>query len=164
MKINVKKTKIIPFNFSKKFDFLPQLCFPESDPLEVIYKTRLLGVILTIDLSCGAHVSDLCKHATKKLWILIRFKNLGGTTNQLLTVYKYRIRSTLEFGAPVFHSGLTMDQSRELELVQKKALAIILGNNYCNYEAALSQLQLDRLDTRRTKLCHNFALSCTKNV
>ena len=109
-------------------------------------------------------VSALCKRATKKLWILIRFKNLSGTTNQLLTVYKYRIRSTLEFGAPVFHSGLTMDQSRELELVQKKALAIILGNNYCNYEAALSQLQLDRLDTRRTNLCHNFALSCTKNV
>ena len=71
MKINAKNTKIIPFNFSKKFYFLPQLCFPESDPLEVIYTTRLLGVIVTSDLSWGAHVSDLCKRATKKLWILV---------------------------------------------------------------------------------------------
>ena len=122
------------------------------------------GVIVRSDLSWRVHVNDLCKRATKKLWILIRFKNLGGTTNQLLTEYKYRIRSPPEFGAPVFHSGLTTDQSRELELVQKKALAIILGNNYCNYEATLTHLQLERLDTRRTKLSYNFALSCTKNV
>ena len=37
MKINHKKTKIMPFNFSKKNDFLPQLTFPGCDPLEVIY-------------------------------------------------------------------------------------------------------------------------------
>ena len=164
MKINSKKTKIIPFNFSRKYDFLPQLHFPGSDPLEVIYKTKLLGMTLTSDLSWSEHVSDVCKRATKKLWILIRFKNLGGTTAQLVTVYQCRIRSTLEFGAPVYHGGLTMDQSRELELVQKKALAIILGNKYNNYEAALNHVQLERLDIRRTNLCYNFALSCTKSV
>ena len=37
MKINHKKTKIIPFNFTRKFDFLPQLSFTESDPIEVIF-------------------------------------------------------------------------------------------------------------------------------
>ena len=51
MKINFKKTKILPFNFSKKFDFLPQLNFPNCEPLEVIYSTRLLGVTLTSNLA-----------------------------------------------------------------------------------------------------------------
>ena len=47
MKINVKKTKVMPFNLSKKFDFLPQISFPDQEPLEVIYQTRLLGVTLS---------------------------------------------------------------------------------------------------------------------
>ena len=38
MKINLKKTKVIPFNLLK-FDFLHQLHFPGKEPLEVIYQT-----------------------------------------------------------------------------------------------------------------------------
>ena len=34
MKISNKKIKIMPFNFSKNFDFLPQLYFPGENPLE----------------------------------------------------------------------------------------------------------------------------------
>ena len=41
MKINTKKTKIIPFNVSKKFDFLPQINFPGYEALEVTYTTKL---------------------------------------------------------------------------------------------------------------------------
>ena len=164
MKINYKKTKIIPFNFSKKYNFLPQLHFPNCDPLEVIYETRLLGVTITSDLSWTTHVNDICSRASKKLWVLVRFKSLGGTTNQLLTVYMTRIRSTLEFACPVFHGGLTKDQSNQIELVQKKALAVILGKSYVSYESALLQSQLERLDTRRTDLCHKFALKCVKSA
>ena len=163
MKINHKKTKIIPFNFSKKFDFLPQLHFPDCEPLEVIYQTRLLGVIISSNLSWSPHVDDMTMRATKKLWVLIRFKSLGGTAQQLLTVYQTRIRSTLEFAAPVFHSGLTQDQSRQIEMVQKKAMAIILANNYTTYESALLSLNLERLDIRRTNLSYSFALKCSKS-
>ena len=158
MKINHKKTKI---NFSKKNDFLPQLNFPGCDPLEVIYETRLLGVIITSNLSWSAHVNDMTKRATQKLWVLIRFKALGGTTDQLVTVYQTRVRSTLEFAAPVFHSGLTQVQSRQIESVQKKACAVILGKDYTSYETALAGLSLERLDIRRAGICHSFALKCS---
>jgi hypothetical protein len=40
---------------------------------------------------------------------------------------------------------------------------IILGRNYNNYEHALSNLNLDRLDTRRTTLAFNFAMKCAKS-
>jgi hypothetical protein len=163
MKINTKKTKVIPFNLSKKYDFLPQLSFPDQEPLEVIYKTKLLGVTLSSDLSWQAHIDDITKRATKKLWVMIRFKILGGSSEQLLSVYQLRVRSTLEFAAPVFHSGLTQDQSRQVEMVQKKAFAIILGRNYGSYETALETLQQERLDTRRTSLCSTFAFKCTKS-
>ena len=149
MKINYKKTKVMPFNFNKKLDFLPLLSFPGGEPLEVIYTTRLLGVTITSNLSWSPHVDDITTRATKKLWILVRFKSLGATTQQLLTVYFTRIRSTLEFAAPVFHSGLTNLQSAKIEMVQKKALAIILSRAYTNYEAALLSLCIQRLDVRR---------------
>ena len=121
MKINFKKTKVLPFNVSKKYDFLPQLHFPDLDPLDVIYETRLLGVILSSNLSWSPHVNDITKRATSKLWILIRFKSLGGSQDQLLKVFQTHVRSILEFAAPVFSSGLTQDQSRQVEMVQKKA-------------------------------------------
>ena len=163
MKINFKKTKILPFNFSKKFDFLPQLSFPNCEPLEVIYQTRLLGVMLTSNLNWAAHVDDICSRATNKLWVLVRFKSLGGSQDQLLKVFQSRVRSTLEFAAAVFHSGLTKDQSRQLESIQKKAFAVILGNQYQNYESALSVLDQERLDQRRLHLCLKFAEKCTQS-
>ena len=164
MKINLKKTKIIPFNVSKKFDFLPQLSFPGTEPLEVIYQTRLLGITLTSDLSWTSHVNDIANRATAKLWTLVRFKSLGGSKDQLLKVFQTRIRSTLEFGAPVFSCALTKEQSSRLESVQKKAFAIILGKEYQTYEIALQTLKQDRLDTRRTELAYKFALKCSKST
>ena len=133
-----KKTKILPFNVSKKYDFLPQLYFPGGEPLEVVYSTRLLGVTPQSDLKWESHVSDITKRATSKLWILVRFKQLGGSINQMTKVYEARIRSTLEFAPSVFFSSITKDQSSQIELVQKKALAIILDVNYNSYESALS--------------------------
>ena len=163
MKINLKKTKVMTFNNSKKYDFLPQLSFPNSEPLEVIYETRLLGLTISSNLSWKAHVDDITRRATGKLWVLVRFKELGGTCDQLLKVFQTRVRSTLEFAAPVFHSGLTQDQGRQIEMVQKKAFVLILGRRYTSYEAALLNLKQERLDTRRQTLSYKFALKCTQS-
>ena len=40
LKINEKKTKIMPFNFSKKYDFMPILTLGKKE-LEVVYETKL---------------------------------------------------------------------------------------------------------------------------
>ena len=48
-------------------------------------------------------------------------------------------------------------------MVQKKACAIILGRSYATYECALSNLDLKRLDSRRTTLSLNFAKKCAKS-
>ena len=164
MKINTKKTKILPFNLTKNYDFLPQLNFPGHEPLEVIYETKLLGVTLASDLSWWPHVKDITRRATGKLWVLVRFKSLGGSTQQLVQIYQTRVRSTLEFAATVFHSSLSKEQSKTIERVQKKALAIILGNMYNTYESALANLNLERLDARRLMLCQKFAQKCTKSA
>ena len=74
-------------NFYTKYDFLPQLDLPNSKPLKVIYAAQLLGGIISSDLSWAEHVDDMTARSIKKIWILIRFKALGATKEQLKTVY-----------------------------------------------------------------------------
>ena len=163
MLFNFKKTKVIPFNFSKTKDFIPRLSFPSSEPLEVVYQTKLVGTVISSNLSWGPHVEYTVKNASSKLWLLVRFKARGGTTDQLLTLFQLKIRTLAEFAAPVFHGALTQQQSDDLEMIQKKAFAIILGLNYKSYNNALTVLSQDKLSARRLKLCENFAVKCVKS-
>ena len=73
----------MPFKLTKKYDFLPLLNFPKYEPLEVIYETKLLGITLTSDLSWWPHVNDISRRATGKLWVIVRFKSLGGSEEQI---------------------------------------------------------------------------------
>ena len=163
MLINSKKTIIIPFNFTKSRDFIPELSFPGGRTLDVIYQTKLVGVILDSSLIWGPHIEYTVTNATKKLWQLIRFKNLGACDEQLLTLYQLKIRCLLEFAAPAFHGVLTVQLSNDLEMVQKKAFAIILGSKYRSYRNALCLLSQDTLNSRRLKLSRNFATKYLTN-
>ena len=57
----------------------------------------------------------------------------------------------------LIHSALTQHQSNEIEILQKKAFAVILGSEYGIYGNAL------KLSTQRLKVCTNFAEKCTKH-
>ena len=50
MKVNTKKTKIIPFNFSRKYDFIPKYNI-DGQELDVVYEAKLLGVMIRSDSS-----------------------------------------------------------------------------------------------------------------
>ena len=75
----------------------------------------------------------------------------------ILDTYTKEIRSILELAVPVWHSGLTAKQTRDIERVQKTALMIILGTNYCNYEVACILMGVEPLASRRETLCLRFA-------
>ena len=120
-------------------------------------------------MGCDPNAIQVClylltKKATQKIWILVRLKRLGGNHAQLLIIYIARVRSVLEFAALVFSSGLIKDLSSKIETVKRKALAMILGNLYGNYESALHCLCFHRLDNRRHESCFNFALKCTSYI
>ena len=53
------------------------------------------------------------------------------------------------FASVCFHFYLTLEQSHELEMQQKKSFAIILGSDYRSYSNALTLTQRPRLDTLR---------------
>ena len=60
-------------------------------------------------------------------------------------------------------SGLTDEDTTNLERVQKSAIKIILRNSYKHYEHGLRILGLETLENRRKQLCLNFAKKCVKD-
>ena len=62
----------------------------------------------------------------------------------------------LELAAPVWHSGVTVAASKQLERVQKAAFSIILGKQY------LTDLKMESLKERRKHLCSKFAKKAQK--
>ena len=78
-------------------------------------------------------------------------------------IYMLYIRSLLEQSCTVWNSGLTQEDSENLERVQKSALRIILQEKFTSYENALNLLELESLAERREILCIQFAKKCTNN-
>ena len=114
--------------------------------LEVVDEYKLVGVMISSNLKWDENTDYITKKAYSRLWMLRRLKNLGLKKTSLLQVFTMQIRSVLEFGAVVWHSMLTDQNSRAIERVQKSALSVILGPSYLCYENALSQTGLKRLD------------------
>ena len=82
--------------------------------------------------------------------------------NDLKIIYFLFVRSLLEQSAVVWHSSLTIENSEDLERVQKSAVRIILGDNYVGYKKSLMKLEMETLSDRREQLCLNFATKCLK--
>ena len=62
---------------------------------------------------------------------------------------------------PVWHIGLTLKLSADLERVQRVAVSIILGS--LPYTQACDLLGLERLSIRRLGLCKRFAYKTSRN-
>ena len=103
MRINHAKTKIMLFNSAKKHDFQPELSM-EGVKLEVVEKMKLLGVIITSDLTWDENTEFITNKAFSRLWLLRRLKKLGASRAALCDIYAKNVRSVLEFSAAVWHS------------------------------------------------------------
>ena len=66
-------------------------------------------------------------------------------------------RVHLEYQAPLWHSSLTLAQSRTLARAQRVAMAAITGRWHPSHSDQLTELALEPLDVRRTRLCRRFA-------
>ena len=153
----------MPFIASHTKDFMPQLSIEPGTHLEVIYQLKLVGVVLTSDMTWTAHVNYTVNRVNRVLWQLVRFKQLGAPQEKLKTFYVLKIRSILMFASVCFHSSLTNELSQKLELQQKRSLAVILGSQYRSYSHALSVTCLPRLDILRSEAFTKWALKAQKD-
>ena len=145
-----------PFNFSTKYDFIPKYNISGQE-LEVVYETKLLGVIIPSDCKWSSNTEYITKKAKSKLWFLRRLKHLGASDNTLIDLFKLHVRSTLEMAVPLWAGSITKKEINSIERVQKISTKFILGNRYRSYDQALTILELDNLEARRDEICLKFA-------
>ena len=147
MQLNILKTKLMMFNPLKSKDFMTEFEI-NQDQIELVHETKLLGVIISSDLSWGANTDYIINRCSKKTWMLRRLK-FGASQGDLLDVYMKQIRSLAEYAVPVWNSSLTGEDISNIEKIQKTALHIILGQDYKSYNSAL---KLDKLTDRTKKI------------
>ena len=78
-------------------------------------------------------------------------------TSTMFDVYTKEVRSILELAVPVWHSGLTKTQIKDIERIQRISFQLILGPAYVNYKQSCKFLGTQTLEERRIKLCLKFA-------
>ena len=161
MKLNLSKTKIMPFNFTKKYDFVPTFSI-DGNPIDVVYKSKLLGLTITSDCRWDENTKNFVKKGNSRLWFIRRLKLLGACEGTLLDIYKLFCRSVLEFGAPVWSGALSVKNSQDIERVQRNAMKIISNSFNTSYNDFLEQIEEETLSTRRETLCLSFAQKCLK--
>ena len=145
----------------RHLDFFPKIKLSD-DILEVVESMRLVGLIISDDLSWEQNTDSMVKRAYSKLWILRRLKAMGTESSTLRLVYFRHIRCILEFGVPAWNGAITKKQASKIERVQKVVLHIIYGNNL-SYRKLCKKFKLEILSQRRERLCVNFAKKALKN-
>ena len=162
--MNGKKTYLLLVHFKNNHQFKPLLTIPgETDTLEVVQETKLLGYWLTTDMKPSKHISYITSIANKRMWALCKQKSSGVSNSDIKEFYIVKIRSVLETAAPVFHSMMNLEDTEDMERIQKNVVRLIMGEKYTNYEGGLEILGLETLLDRRTQLCLQFALKCLNN-
>ena len=162
MELNIDKSKAMVFNYTYNYQFTTGFEH-NGGQIDVIDETKLLGTIITSDLKWSKNTEFLVKKANARMRLLHKISEFSPPIEDLVTIYTSYTRSILEQSCTVWHSGLTQEDSEDLERIKKTALRVILKEDYTTYEEALELLMLAKLSERREKLSLKFAKSCVKN-
>mgnify|MGYP003525724264 FL=1 len=155
MVLNATKSKEMCVVFTKAID--KQFITPININNEIVARVasfKLLDVIIRYDLSWQEHVDYIITKASKRFYVLCQLKRSGVCNLDIIAVYCSLIRSVVEYASPVWHSGLTKNQSDLIEGVQKRCLRIIYPD--LSYSVAIQLAGLELLSVRREAACRNL--------
>ena len=162
IKLNKSKSKCMIFNRTRNYQFSTRLTL-DSTLLETIHETRLLGTIVSSDLTWHKNTQLLIQRGYQRMMILRNLYSFNVSQEDLVQIYCMYIRSVIEFNSSVWFSSITQEEKNDIERIQRVACKIILKENFFSYEQALVQLKLVNLNDRRTILATRFADKCSKN-
>jgi len=116
---------------------------------------KLLGVNVASDMKWNTHIEGISRKVASRLYFLKQLKRAGAGLNDMLNFYCSMIRPVLEYASPVWHSSLTVAQTKALEYLQKRAMNIMFSGGI-DYTTCLIIAGVDTLATRREYLTKRF--------
>ena len=112
MQINEKKTKTMIFNFTKQYQFATDLELNKTK-IEVETEQKLLGTILSSNLTWDSNIKSITRKANARMQILHKISKFGASKSDLLEIYISYIRSILEQSSNVWHTSLTQENEEQ---------------------------------------------------
>ena len=97
----------------------------EGKPLERVNEVTLLGLRITDSLTWGVHCEYIVKKAQQRVFSLTMLKRSKMKPKDIISIYCSKIRPILEYASPVWHGGLTDEQSQSIEHIQQRGLPIL---------------------------------------
>ena len=119
--------------------------------MERVSAFKLLGLWIDYNLKWQTNTDYIIGKAVKRLFLLKILKKFGADKIDMKRFYISAIRPTLDYGAQVWHGGLTKAQSSSIEKVQRRALRIIYSEK--DYEKLLLKAGMHTLEQRRNTMC-----------
>ena len=161
--MNHKKCETLIFNFSKKVAFPPNIQIGSSDIIKEVDHAKMLGLVIQTNLQWNLNTEYIFNKAASKLWLLRRLKHFNLDAEILTDFYIKEVRIILEYAVPVWFSGITKQQSKHLEKIQRWATSVILNNWTLSYRVRCTLLGLTPLYLRRKSIALAFSLRTSKN-
>jgi hypothetical protein len=156
MVLNDEKTKFIVFSPP---NFKATICTSIQVGSSIFERSvdtlRILGVIVTNNLSTGAHVKKTLKSVRPRLQLIKKMIHNGCTKEECIIVYKSLIRSVLEFGLDVYAPMLRKSEITEIENAQKTFIKLIMStmDSMTSYEDFLLE---NKIETMADRIKMNF--------
>lgn len=104
-------------------------------PINLVTSAKILALNIFNDLKWNCHIDYIIKKAKKRLYGVSQLKRSGLGARELVQLFRTWIRPIREYACPVFHDGLPVYLSNELECVQKWAMRIFFP--LCSYNEAV---------------------------
>ena len=118
--------------------------------IDLVTSAKIQGLNIINDWKWNCHIDSIIKKAKKRLYSLSQLKRSGLGIRELVQFFCTCIRPITEYACPVFHDGLPVHLSNELEGVQRRAMRIIFPLS--SYNEALVESGLTKLSERRQEL------------
>ena len=137
--LNEEKTKVLLFSKLKIDNELL------NGVPAIVSSAKILGVTFNSRLNWKDHVAEICKSASRRIYVLKELKKIDSITKKdLLQVYQGLILSVLEYNSALFTS-MTAESKGKLDKLRKRCHRIICGQNCtCTDFPSLDDRRLDQ--------------------
>ena len=121
MRLNAIKTKELFVCFNR---FPPDVSHITIDGAPLVREDviTLLGLKIQSDLGWGSHIKHVVSKAQRRIYSLVMLRRANVSPKDLVVIFCSKIRPVIEYAAQIWHPGLTVEQSNDLERIQIRAL------------------------------------------
>jgi len=161
VQLNPDKCKEFRITFARKQETIYEPIVVDGKELELVNNTKLLGVIISNNLTWNDHINEVIRKVSKRLYFLIQLKRANVAARDLVLFYSTCIRSIIDYAIPVFYHALPQYLKEELIRLEKRAVSIILPG--LTYSLACIELGIKPISDHHKELCSKRFNSIVNN-